>query len=343
MGMRAHARRMRGAAGEGPLRAIGKGHPSRPGASPGARMPLHGWSSRKHRRILADAFVMLLNTTRGHVCSRSGRVNMGCVITHMSLSSRVFTSGLIPLHTHVTETRHAGAANWEQRHVHRPMRAHARRMRRAADAGPLPANGRARPGHPDAAHGPACRRMGSTCILLSKSALLGPCGPMRGPCGARLARARCGPTGGGGPAARAPRRGPACRCMGSTCILLSKSALLGPCGPMRGACEARLAWARCGPSGEVIPAARAPRLGPACRCMAGAPASIAALADAFVVLLSTTRGHVCSRSGHVNTKRIRWLGSVTAVTLAPFSSTDFGACTSASATGWGFAVPHSSR
>ena len=134
---------------------------------------------------LADAFVMLLNTTRVHVSSRSGHVNIGCVITHMSLSSRVFTSGLIPLRTHVTETRHAGAANWEQRHVHRPMRAHARRMRRAADASPLPANGKARPGHPDAAHGPACRRMGSTCILLSKSALLGPCA---GPCAAHAAR-----------------------------------------------------------------------------------------------------------------------------------------------------------
>ena len=47
----AEARRMRRAAGAGPLRANGRGHPSRPGASPGARMPLHGWSSRKHRRI----------------------------------------------------------------------------------------------------------------------------------------------------------------------------------------------------------------------------------------------------------------------------------------------------
>ena len=49
--MRAHARPMRRAAGVGPLRANGKGHPSRPDATHGAHMPLHGWSSRRHRRI----------------------------------------------------------------------------------------------------------------------------------------------------------------------------------------------------------------------------------------------------------------------------------------------------
>ena len=125
---------------------------------------------------------------------------------------------------------------------------------------------------------------------------------MRGPCGARLSRARCGQTGRVIPATLTPREWPACRGMGAHAnVAHAQDRRNGPCGPMRGACEARLAWARCGPSGEVIPAARAPRLGPACRCMAGVPAGIAALAAAFVMLLSTTRGHVCSRSGHVTT------------------------------------------
>ena len=247
----------------------------------------------------------------------------------------------------------------------RPMRDHARLMRRAPGAGPPPANGRGHPCRPDAAHGARMPLHGGECHVHTRKRVWrlrhGPCGPMRGPCGSRLARARCGPTREVGPAARTPREWPACRCMGAHAMspTRSGSALLGPCGPMRGpcgarltmarrrangrarpsrpdashgarmplhgehmhplvevsaaripcghmrdACEARLAWARCGPSGEVIPAARAPRLGPACRCMAGAPASIAALADAFVVLLSTTRVHVWS--GHVNTKRIRF-------------------------------------
>jgi hypothetical protein len=78
--------------------------------------------------------------------------------------------------------------------------------------------------------GPHCRCMGSTCILLS--ALLGPCGPMRGPCEARLTRARCGPTERRGPAARTPRMGPACRCMGSACHV-AHTLRVGAARPMR--------------------------------------------------------------------------------------------------------------
>ena len=124
---------------------------------------------------------------------------------------------------------------------------------------------------------------------------------MRGPCGARLSRARCGQTGRVIPATLTPREWPACRGMGAHAnVAHAQDRRNGPCGPMRGPCGARLAMARCGPTGRVIPAARTPRMVPTCRCMAGVPAGIAALADAVVLLLKTTRVHVCSRSGHVN-------------------------------------------
>ena len=126
-----------------------------------------------------------------------------------------------------------------------------------------------------------------------------------GPCAAHaasaLAQARSRPTEGRGPAARTPRMGCACRCMGAHAISYTQEGRHhGPCGPMRGPCGARLAWARCGPSGRVIPAARAPRPGPACRCMGGAPAGIAALADTYSCCCSAQRARACSRSVHVN-------------------------------------------
>ena len=124
---------------------------------------------------------------------------------------------------------------------------------------------------------------------------------MRGPCGARLTMARRRANERARPSRPDASHGPALPLHGGACHFThARGSAPWAFGPMRGACEARLARARCGPTGEVIPAARAPRLGPACRCMAGAPASIAALADAFVMLLNTTRVHVSSRSGHVN-------------------------------------------
>jgi hypothetical protein len=172
--------------------------------------------------------------------------------------------GRMPFHTR----KRVGAA--------RPMRAHARPMRRAAVASPLRANGKGHPSHPNATRMARMPLHGSTCQCRprSGSAQHGPCGPMRGPCGARLARARGGPTEGRGPAARTPRMGYACRCMGAHAMSHTQEGRRhGPCGPMRGPCGARLTRARCGPTVRDIPAARAPRLGPACRCMAGAPAS----------------------------------------------------------------------
>jgi len=78
----------------------------------------------------------------------------------MSLSSRVYTSGLTPHTRDRDETRGSS----QQRHVvHRPMRAHARRMRRAADAGPLPADGRCRPSRPGASQGARMPLHGGAC------------------------------------------------------------------------------------------------------------------------------------------------------------------------------------
>ena len=119
---------------------------------------------------------------------------------------------------------------------------------------------------------------------------LGPCGPMRGPCGSRLARARCGPTERRGPATQTPRMGPHAAAWGANAnVAHAQGRRHGPRGPMRGPCEARLTRARRRPTGRVIPAARTPRMGPACRCMGGAPASIAAL--------------LCARAPHTFTLR----------------------------------------
>ena len=172
----------------------------------------------------------------------------------------------------------------------------------------------------------------------SGSALLGPCGPMRGPCGARLTMARRRANGRARPSRPDASHGPACRCMGAHAISHTQEGRRhghsGPCaaharrgwrGPAAGQRErssqppGRLAW---GP--HAAPWLELPKASPHwlmhsaaavqhnARTHSGPPSTGATItmdggvADTFVVLLSTTRVHVWSRSGHVNTKRIRF-------------------------------------
>jgi hypothetical protein len=101
------------------------------------------------------------------------------------------------------------------------------------------------------------------------------CGPMRGACGARLTMARRRANGRARPARPAASHGVRMSRHGGAChVAHARGSAPWPMRPMRGPCGARLAQARCGPTGRVIPAARAPRLGPA--ACGGAHASNAA-------------------------------------------------------------------
>ena len=106
----------------------------------------------------------------------------------------------------------------------------------------------------------------------SRRSCIGPCWTMRGACGPRLTRARHDrPTERRGPATKTPRMGPHGPLHGEHMHPLVGAArpMRAHARPMRGAADASPLRAK-RPTERRGPAARTPRMGPACRCMGSA-------------------------------------------------------------------------